>query len=163
MSKVLKKEIIINAPVEAAFDYLDDLSKTGMHMSESSAMMMGSKLTLEHLPGPESGAGAKYRWFGKMMGLPLDFTVEVTKWIKNEEKTWETIGAPKMIILGWYRMRLMTEPDNAGGTRTWLEIEYTPPEGLFYRFLSAVFAPIYARWCVSKMLTDAKIHLEKEH
>lgn len=161
MTKVLKKVVTINAPVETAFNYLDDLSKTGMHMSENSAMMMGGKLKLEHLPGPEKGTGAKYRWSGKMMGLPLDFTVEVTKWIKNQEKTWETTGTPKMIILGWYRMNLKTEPAGAGGTRASLGIEYTPPEGLFYRFLSAILAPFYARWCVSRMLADAKRAFEK--
>lgn len=37
----LKKDIIINAPLEIVFARMDDLSKTGMHMSKNSMMMMG--------------------------------------------------------------------------------------------------------------------------
>jgi hypothetical protein len=40
---------------------MDDFSKTGMHMTESSMMMMGSKLTLEKLSANASGVGASYR------------------------------------------------------------------------------------------------------
>ncbi len=89
---------------------MDDLAKTGMHMSERSMMMMGSKLKIEHLPSPEKGVGAIFRRSGKMMGLPIDFTETVTLWKENKEKVWETIGLPEMIILGCYRMRLPTEP-----------------------------------------------------
>jgi hypothetical protein len=52
---------------------MDDFSKTGMHMSESSMMMMGSKLKLwnNFLQIPPA-IGAKYRWYGKMMGMTID-------------------------------------------------------------------------------------------
>jgi hypothetical protein len=33
--------------------------------------------------------------------MKMDFTVEVTKWLKGIEKTWETIGEAKMIIYSW--------------------------------------------------------------
>lgn len=46
-------------------------------------MMMGSKLKLEFLTAEHRGLGSKYRWSGKMMGIPHDFNVEVTKWIAN--------------------------------------------------------------------------------
>lgn len=159
MTKSVKKEIIIKAPVEKVFSLMDDLSKTGMHMSERSVMMMGSKLTLEHLPSPEKGVGAKYRWKGKMMGFRLDFTVEVTKWIENKEKIWQTIGTPRLIILGQYLMRLKTEPQTEG-TLASLEIEYTRPPGLFYGLLSLLLARSYANWCVNQMLNDSKKSLE---
>jgi len=42
--------------------------------------------------------GSKYRWTGRMMGLKMDFTVTVTKWVAGIEKVWETIGEAKMII-----------------------------------------------------------------
>ena len=74
---------------------MDDLSKTGMHMSQSSMMMAGSKLELEHVSGPEKGMGATFRWTGSMLGFELDFMVAVTSWIKNREKVWETIETPK--------------------------------------------------------------------
>lgn len=78
-----------------------------MHMTQSSMMMMGSKLDLKFLTDQHAGLGTKYRWAGKMMGFRMDFTVEVTKWIPGEEKTWETIGTPQLIIYSWYRMHLL--------------------------------------------------------
>ncbi len=155
MTKTLKKEVLIRAPCEKVFAFMDDLAKTGMHMSGRSMMMMGSKLKIEQLPGPEKGVGATFRWKGKVLGLPIDFTETVTHWKENEEKVWETIGSPQMIILGWYRMRLTTEP-NENGTLASLEIQYMPPKGFFYNLLSAVSARRYADWCLSKMLGDTK-------
>ena len=56
MPETLQKEIVVRAPVEKVFSFIDDLSKTGMHMSEGS--MMAGTLRLEHLSGPEKGVGA---------------------------------------------------------------------------------------------------------
>lgn len=161
MTKTLKKKIQIRAPVEKVFAFMDDLAKTGMHMSERSMMMMGSKLKLEHTSGPEKGEGAVFRWSGKVAGLPVDFTEAVFRWKENEEKIWETVGSPQMIILGWYRMRLSTKPGGEG-TSVSLEIEYAPPKGFFYRLLYLGLAGWYANWCLSKMLGDTKKALEKE-
>lgn len=155
----LQKELLIQAPVEKVFSFMDDLSKTGMHMSGSSMMMAGSKLKLEHVSGPEKGVGAGFRWSGKMLGFELDFTVVVTKWVENAEKVWETIGMPKLIILGWYLMHLKTEPVT-GGTLVSLEIQYIRPRGFFYKLLSILFARRYAEWCVTRMLNDSKKSLE---
>lgn len=87
-----------NATPEQVFKTIDDLGVTGMHMTRSSMMMMGSKLNLEFLTENHTGLGSRYRWTGKMMGLKMDFTVEVTKWISGKEKIWETIGEAKLII-----------------------------------------------------------------
>ena len=59
---------------------MDDLSKTEMHMSENSMMMMGNKLMLEQLPGSSRGVGATFHWFGKVMGMPIDIIETVTEW-----------------------------------------------------------------------------------
>jgi hypothetical protein len=71
--KSVSKSITIQAASEKVFAQMDDFSKTGMHMSESSMMMMGNKLKLEQLSPNSSGLGAKYRWYGKMMGMTIDF------------------------------------------------------------------------------------------
>ena len=130
-------------------------------MSGRSMMMMGGKMEIERLPGPEKGVGSTYRWKGGVLGLPLDFTETVTLWKENEKKVWETTGEPKLIILGWYRMRLVTEP-REGGTLASLEIEYTHHEGFFYKILSAALAGWYADWCLTRMLGDAKKSLENK-
>jgi hypothetical protein len=99
--------------------------------------------------------GLKYRWTGKMMGLPMDFTVEVTKWIPGKEKVWQTIGEPKLIIYSSYRMQLLIVPALYGCDAT-LSISYERPNGFFSRILSFLFADWYGKWCLKNMLGDAR-------
>jgi hypothetical protein len=124
--------------------------------------MMGSKLKLEFLTTNKTGEGSRYRWTGKMMGLMMDFTVEVTKWINGVEKIWETIGNPQLIIYSWYRMKLRVNEKN-GTTEAELSISYKKPEGFFNRILCFFLADSYCRWCLKKMLGDAKKVIEKLH
>ena len=67
------KNIRIHSLPDKVFAQMDDFSKTGTHMSESSMMMMGSKLKLQQLSINSTGVGAKYRWYGKMMGMTINF------------------------------------------------------------------------------------------
>lgn len=145
-----------NASSEMVFNCIDDLGVTGMHMTQSSMMMMGSKLKLEFLTAEHRGLGSKYRWSGKMMGIPLDFNVEVTKWIANKEKVWETVGQPRLIIYSWYRMQLLVASDRNNGTKAELSISYKKPKGFFNNLLSFFFANWYCKWCLKNMLRDAK-------
>src|SRR6266542_7123657 len=156
--KTLTKKIYIKASPEKVFETLDDLGVTGMHMTQSSAMMMGSKLHLQFLTDNHNGLGSKYKWTGKMMGMKMDFTVEVTKWISGVEKIWETIGEAKMIIYSWYRMKLLlSEAD--GKTFGELSIAYEKPKSFFAKIISFLFADWYCNWCLQNMLNDTKKRL----
>ena len=153
--KTITRNIFINAAPDKVFAMIDDLGVTGMHMTKSSAMMMGSKLNLEYLTTNHVGLGSRYRWKGTMMGMKMDFTVEVTKWIEGVEKTWETIGEAKMIIYSWYRMHLLVKP-LTGGSEAELSITYEKPNGWFARIISFIFADWYCNWCLKNMLVDTK-------
>ncbi|HMV07474.1 MAG TPA: hypothetical protein PKL56_11785 [Cyclobacteriaceae bacterium] len=154
MKTITRKESF-TAPAQQVFKTIDDLGVTGMHMTESSGMMMGSKLKLDFLTSNKTGIGSRYRWTGKMMGLVMDFTVEVTKWINGVEKVWETIGDTKLIIYSWYRMKLLLNETN-GNTEAELSISYEKPKGFFNKMLCFLLADWYCRWCLKKMLGDAK-------
>lgn len=160
--KTLTRIETFNAPASAVFKTIDDLGVTGMHMTQSSAMMMGSQLNLEYLTENHSGLGSKYRWKGKILGMKMNFTVEVTKWAEGEEKTWETIGEAKLIILSWYRMHLKLHPTSEG-TEAELSITYEKLKSFFNKILSFLFAGWYCKWCLKKMLGDAKVSLKKAH
>lgn len=149
--KTKSKRIIIHSSPQQIFSQLDDFSKTGMHMSESSMMMMGSKLKLEQLSGTTSGIGSTYRWYGKMLGLTIDFTETVTEWQLNQLKEWETIGEAKMIIMSWYRMGFEIRPGEKGAFVE-LSISYLPPKEWYFRILSFFFATLYCNWCLNNML-----------
>ena len=134
---------------------MDDLGVTGAHMTQSSTIMMGSKLNLEFLTQNRTGLGSTYRWWGKMMGLSMDFTVKVTKWVEGKEKIWETIGPTTLIIYSWYRMELVLR-EIALGTEAVLSISYKKPEGILQKVLCFLFANWYCRWCLNQMLGDAR-------
>jgi len=159
--KTIKRTEIYNAPAEKVFSYLDDLTITGMHMTKSSGMMMGSKLHLEYLTTNHTGLDSKYRWTGTMMGMKMDFTVEVTKWVEGVEKVWETIGEAKMIIYSWYSMHLLVYP-SGNATHAELSITYKKPKGWFAKIISFLFADWYCNWCLEKMMSDTKIKIEND-
>lgn len=159
--KTVTRNIHIESAPEKVFETLDNLGVTGMHMTKSSAMMMGSKLNLEYLTANRTGLGSTYRWTGKMIGMKMDFTVEVTKWVNGIEKTWETIGEAKMIIYSWYMMHLLVRP-KGNITEAELSITYERPKRWFARFISFLFADWYCNWCLKNMLGDTKRILELE-
>jgi hypothetical protein len=157
--KILSRKESFTASPQQVFRTIDDLGVTGMHMTESSMMMMGSKLNLEFLTTHKTGLGSRYRWSGKMMGLTMDFTVEVKKWVEGKEKVWETAGPTKLIIYSWYRMTLKVK--QAGEkTEAELSIAYKKPTGFLNRILCFLLADWYCRWCLRQMLGDAKKKLE---
>ena len=158
--KTKSKTIIINSSPEKVFAQMDDFSKTGMHMNESSIMMMGSKLNLEQLSINPTGVGAKYRWYGRMLGMRIDFSEAVTKWQSPILKEWEIIGNAKIIIMSWYRMWFeIISSEN--GTIAKISISYLPPKEWYFKILSFLFAKWYCNWCLNNMLQDSKNNLKK--
>lgn len=157
--KTLSRKESFHASTHQVFKTIDDLGVTGMHMTESSGMMMGGKLNLEFLTTNKTGLGSRYRWTGKMMGIPMDFTVLVTKWEAGLEKVWETVGPTRLIIYSWYRMILKLK-QQVDKTEAELSITYQKPNGFINRILSFFFADWYCRWCLRQMLGDAKRTLE---
>ena len=125
--KTKSQSILIPSTPEKVFTQMDDFSKTGMHMGESSMRMMGSKLKLEQLSINSTGVGAKYRWYGKMMRMTMDFSETVTKWEQNKLKEWETFGEAKIIIMSWYRMWFEISPAE-NETIAKISISYLPPK-----------------------------------
>lgn len=144
------------------FLFMDDLAKTGMHMSERSLMMMGSKLTLEDITKSGTGVGSMFRWYGNMMGMKIDFTETVTESVIGKSKKWETIGDAQVILFSWYQMGFELEPESSTRcTNVRLWIRYKKPKTWFYRLLSFLFAKWSCRWCLKNMLEDTKDHVEK--
>jgi hypothetical protein len=160
--KSYSRMLLIHGNQHNVFSFMDDLAKTGMHMTESSMMMMGSKLTLVDLTSNGTGVGSTFRWYGKMMGMKIDFTETVTEWIRDKSKKWETIGDVKIILFSWYQMGFDLEK-KGNDTQAILWIKYKRPSGWFYRLLSFLFAKLYCRWCLENMLADTKSHIENFH
>lgn len=158
--KKISETITINATTETVFRYIDNINNTGWHMMKRSMPLMGSKLNLEILSENKSRPGAIYRWYGKILGLTIDFSETVTKWVPNKEKAWQTIGVPKIIIMSNYEMRFLVEPFGEK-TRLIFEINYDLPRSPFWKFIGFLLDGWYSRWCLKNMIKGAKDNLER--
>jgi hypothetical protein len=101
--------------------------------------------------------GSVIKMGGSILGIPLFVEEVVTKHDPPRCKVWETLGRPRILIIGAYRMGFEILPAGAGSTlRVFIEYDY--PASLTGRVLGAIFAPTYARWCVRNMAGDARRH-----
>lgn len=159
--KTKSQSILVHSSPDKVFAYMDAIGNTGMHMTKSSMPMMGGKLELIQLSKNSTGPHAKFNWKGKVLWMKLDFTVEVREWKKDQVKVWETVGESKIIILSWYRMRLLLTPIKEC---TWvdLSISYNIPQNFFGKILAFFLADWYANWCLKNMLNDSKKALEEK-
>ena len=156
----LSQQTLIRANPDLVFAYLDDIHNAGWHMEKSSMPLMGSKMTVEILSKQKSGLGATYHWTGRVLGMPLDFSETVVKYVPNKERIWKTIGEPKIIIMSAYQMRFFIRP-SAEGTVLTLGIDYDLPRPLFWNLIGRLLAGWYSRWCLTSMDNDARAALEK--
>ena len=152
----VSETVEIRAPAEAVFAQVDDIRNLGWHMTGQSSMaMMGSRLRLEVLSDQPTGLGATYRYFGTMMGLSIDFSESVTKYLPPR-----TIGKPQLLIIASYEMRVAVEPLPPTSVRLTISIVYKLPRSAFWRIVGQLLARPYSRWCLRRMLQDARRALE---
>lgn len=150
-TKHLSNQIIVQASPAEVFSRLDDMTEIGKHMTESSMPLMGSKLKFAILSPNETDIGATYRYYGKIMGLTLDITEVVRRYKLNEEKFWETIGEPKIIIMSHYVLGFQLKP-TTGGTQATFSIDYEIPQRGLGKVLGILLSNWYAHWCLRMML-----------
>jgi hypothetical protein len=83
----VSETVEIRATAEAVFAHVDDIHNLGWHMTRRSSMaMMGSRLRSDVLSDQPTGLGMTYRYSGRMMGLSIDFSESVTKYLPPHEK-----------------------------------------------------------------------------
>ena len=147
----------VPAPAEAVFAYADDQSRLSSHMSESSWKMGGGKMTIESDEARGQAVGSKIRLSGRVLGINLLVEEIVTERAAPLRKVWETIGQPKLLIIGHYRMGFEIAPrDRRSLFRVF--IDYELPESGLARWLGILFGRFYARWCTKQMVNDAARH-----
>jgi polyketide cyclase/dehydrase/lipid transport protein len=157
----LSETVEIRAPAESVFAHVDDIRNLGWHMTGRSSMaMMGSRLRLEILSDQVTGLGATYRYSGTMLGLSIEFSESVTKYLPPREKVWRTIGEPRLVIIASYEMRVAVEPLSPSSSRMTISIVYELPRSGFWRIVGLVLARSYSRWCLRGMCRDTRRVLE---
>jgi hypothetical protein len=154
----LEETTTIAAPPARVFAWLDNPRNTGWHMSRPSLAMLGGALRVERLSAMATGVGATYRSWGRVLGLRLDFTTTVVRWVADREKVWRTIGDARLIVIGHFEMRFGIDPVD-GGARLIMALEYELPSRGWGRLFGQVLAAPYARWCLRRMCRDARAAL----
>lgn len=145
----------VAAQPAALFDHLDDQERLAAHMNKPTMMMMGGRMFYEFDAARGRAVGSVIRMGGNFLWLRLFVEEVVIEHVRPLRKMWETRGDPRLIVIDNYRMGFKIE-DGGGLSRLRVFIDYDLPLCFIGRMLSALFAPIYARWCVERMAKDAK-------
>lgn len=145
---------IVAASADAVFLNLDDHDRLTAHMSQSSWMMAGSRMDIELDAAKGRAAGSLIRLRGRLLGIPIHVEEVVTEHAPPFRKAWETIGAPKLLVIGRYKMGFEITPQGTS-SRLRVFIDYDLPAPLPERWLGFLLGGLYARWCTQSMANDA--------
>lgn len=147
----------VGAPAIQVFAFIDDHLRLSSHMSESSWMMGGGRMTTEFDEGRGQNVGSRIRLSGKVFGIKLEVDEIVTERNPPHRKVWETTGEPKLLVIGQYQMGFeLTPQDNGSMLRVF--IAYALPKSIMGHWLGRVFGKIYAKWCTQEMVSSAVNH-----
>lgn len=136
------------------FARLDDHRRLASHMESPSMAMAGVSMRLV-LDGRQGrGVGARIGFTGKAFGVPLAVDEEVVAYEPPESKVWQTVGEPRLLVIGSYRMGFSVAPVDAGWSSVRVWIDYDLPARGFERWAGALAGGFYAGWCVRRMLQE---------
>ena len=147
----------VAAPPPGVFAFLDDQAHLSSHMRKRSWMMGGGRMDVRTDAGGGRRVGSRIHIAGRVMGLLLSVDGVVTAYEPPRVKRWETVGEPRLLVIGPYRMaiELTAEGD---GTALRIPIDYAWPERGLPHLLGRLFGGAYARWCTRRTVEDAVRH-----
>src|SRR5262249_26176903 len=145
---------VVQAPVDRVFAYVDEHTRLASHMSQSSWKMGGGRMTIALDEGRGQRVGSRIRLTGRVLGMPLAVEETVIERAPPHRKVWETMGSPKLIVIGHYRMGFEVTPQGQS-SRLRVFLHYALPERAPARWLGRLFGRYYARWCTQQMVDDA--------
>ena len=151
--------VVVSAPADVVFSYLDDHTRLSAHMRQSSWMMAGSRLAFELDASGGRTVGARIRLSGRVLGLRLAVEEIVTERQLPLRKVWETTGTPRLLVIGQYRMGYEITP-RGDASRLRVFIDSALPGPLPGRWLGRLFGRFYARWCTQRMADDTAKHFQ---
>jgi hypothetical protein len=143
------------ATPEQLFDYLDDQAKLSAHMNKRSWRMGWGKFQVATDQSRGRAVGSHIVLDGRVLGIRFHLNEVVTERVPPLHKRWETVGEPRLLVIGGYRMGFEVTPAGTdSGIR--VAIEYDLPGRGPSRLLGKLFGRAYARWCTRRMVLDAQ-------
>ena len=97
---------------------------------------------------------------GRMLGVDHSLEEVAREREPPRHKEWETIGSPRLLVIGSYRLGLEVA---SVGIRAEVRvfIGYNHPSSPGEGFLGRFFGPVYARWFVRQMVDGARAQFGK--
>lgn len=152
----------IRATPPEVFAFADDHSRLSSHMGRRSWAMAGFAMAIECDELAGRSIGSKLKLSGSMFGLRLEVEEAVVERNPPWRKAWETIGEPRLLVIGSYRMGFVI--DDLGATsRFTVFIDYELPRRPPARWFGRLFGGWYARWCTERMARDTAHHFSAAH
>ena len=140
----LEKTILINAPVDKVFGFMDEPT----NLPE----IWSSMVEVRNVKKMPQHVGSTFDWVYKMAGMRFEGSSQVTEWVANQrEVTKSTKGIASTFT--W-----MYKPENRG-TRVTVAVEYTIPVPLLGK-LAEVFIVKQNEHEAEGMLANLKARLE---
>ena len=150
----------INASAEQVFELLDDQTRLTEHMSKRSWKLGWGRMDTVLDAGRGRSIGSHIVLRGRVFGVRLYLDEVVTRREPPLTKAWETVGEPRLPVIGPYRMSFDLTP---GGTNAELRvaIDYELPTKGISWLLGRLFGRSYAKWCTRRMVRDAQLSLDR--
>lgn len=144
----------IRAAPESVFAFLDTHENIAAHMNRPNWAMLGGSMTtaIDNLAG--KAVGSVIRIEGKVLGISLSLAEKIVRHEPPRLKSWETIGIPRLIVIGGYSMGFYIIPAGDGCLVT-VYIDYEFPLNRPGQWLGRLLGPAYARWCINRIIEAA--------
>lgn len=145
----------INGAADQLFALLDDPTRLTEHMSRRSWRMGWGRLETTLDDGRGRAIGSHIRIHGRVLGILLHLDEVITRRDPPTLKEWETVGEPRLLVIGSYRMRFEVGP-KPGYSELRVSIDYDLPRAGVGRLLGRLFGRTYAKWCTRRMAQNAQ-------
>jgi len=138
-----------------AFRLLDDPTRLSTHLTSRSWKLGWGRMTtiVDEQWGRVVSSHVVRR--GRAFGMLLFLDEVVTEREMPRRKVWETVGEPRLIVIGPYRMGFEIAPSDSG-VLLHVSIDYDLPSHGISRLLGYLLGRVYAKWCTREMLLQAK-------
>lgn len=158
LTRHCESRVLVKAPAEDVFAYIDDHANLSSHMNQSSLMIGGGRMDTSVDEGHGQRVGSHIRMSGKVFGIALFLDEVVTLREPPRLKVWGTVGDLRLLVIGHYRMGVEVAPQDG---KSWLRvfIDYDLP--LTNAWLGHLLGGTYARWCVRQMIKGTYAHFAR--
>ena len=153
---------VVEAVATKLFEHVDEHAGLSSHMNERSWAMGGGQMEIETDEQRGRAVGSRISLAGRVFGIRLAVEEMVTERDPPRRKVCETVGRPRLLVVGHYRMGFEVTPhDRTSVFRVF--IDYALPDEAPARWLARLLGPAYARWCTRRMVDDAVAHFAAMH